>query len=154
LPQHIRKNGSIPVYGSNGQIGLHNIAITNGPTIIVGRKGSIGEIKYSDVPCWIIDTAYYVRPLVQIDLRFLYRLLNSLNLSELNKSSAIPGLNRDDVYKLNIALPPLPEQRRIATVIDAQLVAVEKVKKAAEEQMALISAMPSSILRQAFSGEI
>jgi type I restriction enzyme S subunit len=110
LQQHVRKNGDIPVYGSNGQIGLHNIAMTNGTTIIVGRKGSIGEVKYSDVPCWIIDTAYYVKPLVETDLKFLYNLLDILNLEKLDKSSAIPGLNRDDVYKLLIALPPSPNR--------------------------------------------
>lgn len=58
LPDRDRTGGSVPVFGSNGIVGYHNIAITQAPTIIIGRKGSIGQINYSEVPCWPIDTTY------------------------------------------------------------------------------------------------
>jgi type I restriction enzyme S subunit len=150
LAQHSRECGNVPVYGSNGIIGYHNIPMTDGPTIIVGRKGSIGKVKYSEIPCWIIDTAYYVKPSVNCDLEFLYRLLAGLNLGKLDKSSAIPGLNRDDVYNITIPLPPLAEQRRIATIIEKKLAAVEKAKKAAAEQQEAVGALAKVYLREVF----
>ncbi|HWO42235.1 MAG TPA: restriction endonuclease subunit S, partial [Candidatus Eisenbacteria bacterium] len=60
LPESAREGGQVPVFGSNGEVGRHNEALTSGPTIIIGRKGSFGEVNYSAVACWPIDTTYYV----------------------------------------------------------------------------------------------
>ena len=43
----VRKEGTVPVYGSNGIIGYNNQYLVKGPGIIIGRKGSVGEIKFS-----------------------------------------------------------------------------------------------------------
>src|SRR5512139_1075140 len=72
LPSNRRIPGTIPVYGSNGIVGYHVQALTTGPTIIVGRKGSIGEVHFSPVPCWPIDTTYYIEhPKLDSDLIWL-----------------------------------------------------------------------------------
>lgn len=55
-----RDGGKYSVYGSNGAVGSHSVALTDGPAIIVGRKGSFGEVAYSPDPCWPIDTTYYI----------------------------------------------------------------------------------------------
>jgi type I restriction enzyme S subunit len=154
LPKQNRIKGKVPVYGSNGQIDYHNKSITKGETIIVGRKGSIGEVHYSNIGCWVIDTAYYIKLLLEIDIKYLFFLLKTLNLSDLNKASAIPGLNRDDVYKIDVDLPTLDEQKRIVNIIETKLTAVEKAKKLIDEQSAYINALPSSILQKAFQGEL
>lgn len=53
LPQEIRNGkGSVNVYGSNGVVGVHDAAVTRGPTIIVGRKGSVGEVHLSSEGCY------------------------------------------------------------------------------------------------------
>ena len=62
--------GSIPVYGSNGIVGFHNQALTKGPAVIIGRKGTVGEIHYSSVPCWPIDTTFFITDSDQLLLRF------------------------------------------------------------------------------------
>ena len=59
LKENRRQPGHVPVFGSNGIVGWHNEATTSGPTIVIGRKGSIGEINWSDVPCFPIDTTYF-----------------------------------------------------------------------------------------------
>lgn len=119
LREDRRRAGKIPVYGSNGIVGWHDEAITHGTTIIIGRKGSIGEINYSDVPCFPIDTTYFVETTkLPCDLRWLYYALIALDLTKLNKSAAVPGLNRDDAYEKKIPLPPLTEQQRIAAILD------------------------------------
>lgn len=119
LRSDIRQPGDVPVYGSNGQVGWHNKSYTDGPTLIIGRKGSIGEVHYSDVACFPIDTTYYVdktkRP---CDLKWLYYMLLEADLTRLNKSAAVPGLNRDDAYRECIPFPPLDEQKRIAAILE------------------------------------
>ena len=56
-----RIEGEVAVYGSNGIIGYHNTSIVDFQTIIIGRKGSVGESNLSFKPCWVIDTAYYTK---------------------------------------------------------------------------------------------
>lgn len=119
LKEESRRSGTIPVYGSNGVVGWHDKALTRGATIVIGRKGSIGEVNWSNGPCFPIDTTYYVdkteRP---CDLRWLYYTLVKLDLTRLNKSAAIPGLNRDDAYEQRIRFPDVPEQEQIAALLD------------------------------------
>ena len=119
LPEALRKPGPHPVFGSNGQVGSHTEALTDGQTIIIGRKGSIGEISYSPESCWPIDTTYFIdRSCTKQNIRWLSRALVYLRLTELNKSAAVPGLNREDAYRKKLLLPPLAEQRRIASILD------------------------------------
>jgi type I restriction enzyme S subunit len=119
LKAECRIHGNVPVYGSNGVVGWHDEAITDGPTIIIGRKGSIGEINWSDHPCFPIDTTYYVRKTKKpCNLRWLYFTLVKLDLTRLNKSAAVPGLNRDDAYRQMIPFPKLNEQEAIARYLD------------------------------------
>ena len=118
LKETDRKGGDVPVYGSNGIVGWHDEALTKGETLIVGRKGSIGEVHFSKVPCWAIDTTYFIeKTKVPCDFTWLYYTLKALDLTRLNKSAAIPGLNREDAYEQKIPLPPLTKQKRIASLL-------------------------------------
>src|SRR4051794_11249799 len=108
LKEERRRPGHVPVYGSNGIVGLHDQAITHSPTIIVGRKGSLGEVHYSAVPCFPIDTTYYVDDTkLPCDLRWLYFTLLQLDLTRFNKAAAVPGLNREDAYRQLIPCPDI-----------------------------------------------
>lgn len=133
LPAKLRKNGTVPVYGSNGLVGYHDSSLTNGPTIVVGRKGSIGKINFSKIPAWPIDTTYFVNLKKEIvDLDWLCYVLPNLGLENLNKSSAVPGLNRKDAYRKNIMLPPLKDQKRIVKILDQADALRQKRKQAIE----------------------
>lgn len=119
LKEENRRSGKVPVYGSNGVVGWHDKAVTRGATIVIGRKGSIGEVNWSNGPCFPIDTTYYVEKTERpCDLRWLYYTLLKLDLTRLNKSAAVPGLNRDDAYEQRIPFPDVPEQERIAALLD------------------------------------
>ena len=111
-------DGYYPVYGSNGIIDYHDKPLTNGPTIIVGRKGTVGAVHYSPVPCWPIDTTFYLtKKNDQESLRFKYYLLKSLGLEKMNSDSAVPGLNREAVHSLTVQIPSSYEQRVIAYIL-------------------------------------
>jgi type I restriction enzyme S subunit len=117
LPKRKRNpEGGIPVYGSNGITGYHDEALIE-KGIIIGRKGSIGEVEYSEKPFWPIDTTFYVEDSPDRDIRFTYYLLKSLPLQEMNSDSAVPGLNRNAAHNLRISVPDLKEQKRIAHIL-------------------------------------
>jgi type I restriction enzyme S subunit len=118
LPEHGRKaSGSVPVFGSNGLVSLHDSPLTKGPTAVIGRKGTVGAVHYSSVPCWPIDTTFWVSEPDTETLRFKYYLLKSLGLDRMNSDSAVPGLNREAAHARRIVVPPLPQQRAIAHIL-------------------------------------
>lgn len=118
LPAHTRQPGRFGVFGSNGIVGTHVEACVEGPGIVVGRKGSVGEITYCSDAFWPIDTTYYVVNKGKHNWRFLYHLLCHYDLTGLNSHSAVPGLNRDDAYSIAVMLPQRGEQDDIASVLD------------------------------------
>lgn len=120
LPARDRsESGEYAVVSSAGCTGSHNVPLTTGPSIVIGRKGTIGSAYYCPNPVWPIDTTFYVEPSSSTDIRFAYYLLSSLPLNEMNNDSAVPGLNRAQAEGLKISLPTLPEQRAIAATLGA-----------------------------------
>ena len=106
LPERERVSGNIPVYSSAGATGWHNHYLVNSCGIVIGRKGTIGTIYWVSEPFYCIDTAFYITPKdSKYDLIFIYYLLQTLNLHELNEDSAVPGLNRNTVYSQEILVP-------------------------------------------------
>ena len=121
LPKKKRIDGPYPVMGSNGISGYHNEYLIEGPGIVVGRKGSAGEVTYIENNFFPIDTTYYVKLAEpeHTDILYIYHLLKSLDLPNLRGGAGIPGLNRNDVYsKHKLPLPPLEVQQEIVAEIE------------------------------------
>ncbi len=101
LKQNDRIPGSVPVYGSGGVVGYHNESLVNSPGIIVGRKGNVGSVYWSDYDFFPIDTVYYVR--TDVNLHYAYYNLRDQNF--INNDAAVPGLNRNQAYSLPFQVP-------------------------------------------------
>lgn len=120
LPERERsKTGEFRVVSSAGFVDTHKEALTTGPAVVVGRKGSIGTLWYSKEPVFPIDTTFWVEGSDDVDLRFAYYLLHTVPLSSMNNDSAVPGLNRVEAESLDVDLPPLSIQRGIAATLGA-----------------------------------
>lgn len=130
LKEEVRKAGDVDVFGSNGKVGSHNEHWLDAPGVLVGRKGTVGAVHYTENPFWPIDTTYYVRPTGDDRLRYLFYLLDYLPLKILNAATGVPGLSRRDAYALLGAFPPPDEQAAIARVLDAVDVAIERARGA------------------------
>ncbi len=102
LKADTRLEGDIPVYGSSGIVGAHNEALVKGCGIIVGRKGNVGSVFWSHDSFYPIDTVYFVTS--KHALPFLYFALKNSKFN--NSDAAVPGLNRDAAYAVEIMLPP------------------------------------------------
>ena len=120
LKQENRKTGEYPVYGSNGIVGYHNEYLVKGPFVIIGRKGTAGAVTYSEKSGFPIDTTFYVKLLDEkkVNLKYLYFILRTLGLDKINTQAGVPGLNRNDAYKLKIPLPPIVAQDEIVKEIE------------------------------------
>ena len=100
-----RRPGRVPVYGSGGLTGWHDTPLVDVPSIILGRKGTVGSLYWESRPFFPIDTVFYVK--TTRPLTYCYELLKTLSLSEMNTDAAVPGLNRENVYRLLVPNAPL-----------------------------------------------
>jgi type I restriction enzyme S subunit len=110
LPAAARTAGEFPVYGSGGLVGLHDAGLIDGPAVIVGRKGTVGAVYWSERGCFPIDTTFYVVPRGagpggRVPMEFAFCMLSQLGLDGMNSDSAVPGLNRSDVLALQVRMP-------------------------------------------------
>jgi type I restriction enzyme S subunit len=118
LPASKRDNGKFLVFGSNGIVGSHSEPLVKTEGIIVGRKGSYGEVHLSNSPFFPIDTTYYVDNLFSQPLKYWFYQLKTLPLTELNRSAAIPGLNREDAYSQFYSTSSASRTKMIADKLD------------------------------------
>jgi type I restriction enzyme S subunit len=128
LPGRDRESGAVPVYGSNGIVGFHNKPLIRAPGIVIGRKGTAGSVHFATSDFWPIDTTYYVEPRAAFDEKWLYYVLVNKGLDHLNQTTGVPGLNRNDVYKLPIHCPTVTEQAKIATILASVDDAIERTQ--------------------------
>lgn len=151
LPKPKRKHGgSYPVYGANGEKERTDEFFYGKPSIIVGRKGSAGEINLTEEKFWPLDVAYFATfDEKKYDLKFLYNLLLTLELPKLAKGVK-PGINRNDVYALDVKIPPLLEQRRIVKILDEVFGGVGEAKENTERNLQNSRALFESYLSGIF----
>ncbi len=146
--------GQYPVYGSSGKVGQHSQALTSKATLLIGRKGSIGAVYYSPEPCWPIDTTYFAEEREDIDLRFFEYLLKGLNLRTLDKSTAVPGLSRDDYNAVQVAIAPLQEQKLIVAEIEKQFSRLDEAVANLKRVKANLKRYKAATLKAAVEGKL
>ena len=150
-PKDRNPNGLYPAYGANGEKDRTDKFYRDSPSIIVGRKGSAGEITLTEDRFWPLDVTYFVEfDRQQYDLQFLYYLLVTLDLPSLAKGVK-PGINRNEVYALPVSLPPLPEQQRIVTLLDEAFDGIATAKTNAEKNLQNARAIFESHLQSVFT---
>ncbi|MBK9130135.1 MAG: restriction endonuclease subunit S [Gammaproteobacteria bacterium] len=147
-------SGSVPVYGSSGRVGVHSNALTKKPALIVGRKGSVGEVYHSPVPCWPIDTVYFAEESEDGDLKYFEYLLKGLRLSKLDKSTAVPGLSRDDYNAVEVAIAPLDQQKRIVAEIEKQFSRLDEGVANLKRVKANLKRYKAAVLKAAVEGRL
>lgn len=118
------EEGNIPVYGTGGYMLSVNERISDCDAIGIGRKGTIDKPQYLRAPFWTVDTLFFLTAKVGIDLDFAYNLSQVIGWRKYDESTGVPSLSKNNIEKIPISLPSLPEQRAIAsyfTNLDAQI---------------------------------
>lgn len=119
LPKEQFQEGEIPVFGSTSILGYHNLSKVNAPGIITGRSGTLGKFQIAKENFWPHNTTLWVKDFKGNDVLFCYYMLQCLDFASLNSGGAVPTLNRNLLNSFVVNLPPLPTQRKIATILSA-----------------------------------
>ncbi len=146
LPSQSRILGNIPIYSSSGVSGYHRAKMCDGPGVITGRYGTIGQIFFSRSPYWPLNTTLYVQDFKGNDELFVYYFLKQIDWEKYSDKSAVPGVNRNDVHQEDVKFPPLPEQKVIASVLSSLDDKIDLLHR----QNATLEAMAETLFRQWF----
>ena len=143
-----RVPGKFPVYGSGGTDSSHREPLIEHPTVVVGRKGTVGSLHWAPHGCWPIDTTYFVTS--QLPLTFVYRLLQHLPLANMNTDAAVPGLNRSNAYRLRVPYSGVELVSEFVKVANGLQVRID----ANERQARLLTHLRDALLPELVSGEV
>ncbi len=144
-------DGLYPAYGANGIKSRSDKYLCESKSIIIGRKGSAGELTLTEDRFWPLDVTYFVKfDAAKYDLTFVYYLLSLLNLPDL-ATGVKPGINRNRVYELQVKTPSLSEQQRIVAILDQAFADIEKARANVEKNLRNARELFDSYLNQVFS---
>ena len=147
------RDGPFPVGGSNGIIGYHDTAIANGPGITVGRSGSAGKVTYFEQDFWPHNTALYVKDFHGNDPLFTRYFFSHLDLSRFKTGASVPTLDRNTFKMLPVAVPPLPEQKKIAHILSTVQRAIEAQERIIQTTTELKKALMHKLFTEGLRNE-
>lgn len=134
-------------------------ALSDGDIVFARTGGTTGKSFLIRDPPPSVFASYLIRLRVkrEVDAEYLYAFFQSdgywRQIRTNARGGAQPNVNATLLSNLDLPLPPLPEQRRIAAILTEQMAAVERARKAAEEQLAAAKALPAAYLRTVFNSE-
>jgi len=114
------EEGSIPCYGTGGIMRYVDKFLSEEESVLIPRKGSLNNLYHINKPFWTVDTLFWT----QIDSskifpKFLYYNFKTIDFASKDVGSAVPSLTTSLLNKVEILIPPLPEQKAIASILSA-----------------------------------
>jgi type I restriction enzyme, S subunit len=146
LPVQNRIGGIFPIIGSNGIVGYHNECKVDAPGVVTGRSGSIGEVFFVKNDFWALNTSLYVKEFYGNDERYTYYFLQHFDLTRFGTGTGVPTLNRNNVHSEKIIIPPLPEQKKIASILTSVDDVIEKTEAQISKLQDLKKGMMTELL--------
>ena len=119
LPSQNRKPGKVPIVSSSGISDYHSEVGVKGPGVVTGRYGTIGQVFLIKEDYWPLNTTLWVKDFHGNDPHFASYLLRTVDFQSCSDKSSVPGVNRNDLHRIPVLLPPLAEQKAIAAVLGA-----------------------------------
>ena len=112
-------DGNIPIYGTGGLMGYAKTALYDKPSVLIGRKGTIGKVKYVEHPFWTIDTLFYT--IINTDIvtpKYLYYVMSLIDLKNYNEGTTIPSLRTETLNRLEFNIPSIEEQEIVLSCLN------------------------------------
>lgn len=150
LPLPQRRTGSVPVFAATGINGYHDEAKAKGPGVVTGRSGSLGVVTFIDRDYWPLNTTLWVKEFRKVTPLYTFYLLSSLDLRGFNSGAAVPTLNRNDVHKIPVVIPPWS----LLNQFDSYILPMYKLKNNLSEKIANLRRTRDLLLPRLVSGEL
>ena len=154
LPKDDRTPAGFPYVASAGVIAHTPEALVQDDVLVIGRKGNVGSVQLVHGGAWPSDTTFYVVPSPEIDIRYLALQLTSAGLRQGDQSTAIPGLPREYLETVPVAIAPQAEQTRVVNELERRLAHVDVAERTIERALRRIERACVSVLNAAARGDL
>ena len=155
LPKRLREKGKYDLVTSSGIKDSHVDYKVEGPGVVTGRSGSIGNVFYIHNNFWPLNTSLYIKDFKENNERYIYYFLKSFDLSRYSSGSGVPTLNRNFVHdELVVSTINIQEQKEIVTILDKLNELTQSSISNYEKELENLEELNKSILQKAFSGEL
>ena len=125
--------GKVPIYGTGGFMGYASEALYSKPSVLIGRKGTIGKVRYVDHPFWTVDTLFYTKVNEELIVpRYLYYLMSLIDLNSYNEGTTIPSLRTETLNRLEFDVPDIENQEKVLSLlepIDIRIKLIENINE-------------------------
>jgi len=150
ITKNQQKTGTVPVISSGGIKSWHSEAKVAGPGVVIGRKGSIGTVRYTESDYWPHDTTLWSTDFRGNFPLFVYYRLSVLDLARLDSGAANPALNRNFLHEEIVSWPGPDEQRDIA----AALATIDRKLAHHQKKRAALNDLFQTTLHQLMTAQI
>lgn len=147
-----RIEGPYPYYGANGIQGYINDFIFNEELVLLAEDGGHfydpdrGIAYKVNGKTWVNNHAHVLSPKSNIDINYLWRVLENLDIKEYVNGTTRAKLTKSNALQIKIPLPPLAEQKRIAAILDK----ANEIKVKHELTLAKLNVLAQSIFIDMF----
>ncbi len=142
-----QRHGPYPVISSSGPKSFHSEYKLQGPGVIIGRKGSLGTVYYSEGKYWPHDTTLWIKNFHGNYPRFVYYFLQTMGFERLDAGASNPTLNRNHIHTIPVMWPSLLVQQRIAGI----LTAYDELIENSQRRIKILEAMARGLYRKALA---
>ena len=143
-------DGTIPIFGSGGVMRYGTTAIFDKPSVLIPRKGTIGNVMYVDEPFWTVDTMFYTRFRLPNMEKILYYQLCDYNLASMSTGAAVPSMTTAILNSLEIEVPPDDLRVKFDMAVEPMFAQKRLLKK----QNASLAAARDMLLPRLMKGEV
>ena len=124
-----KSDDAIPVYGSGGVFKYTSSYLYDGIAVLFGRKGTLGKPIMTNGKIWVVDTMYYLTYSPELDPKFNYFQLQCFDWVPHITQTALPSIVASEIVSCSFAFPPLWEQKKIASFLEAELAKIDIVQR-------------------------
>ena len=142
------QTGDIPVFGTGGYMTSVNKYLHDGETVCIGRKGTINKPFYYNGKIWTVDTLFYTHSFKNLIPRFCFNLFEKINWLHFNEASGVPSLSKSTIENIEVNIPEVSEQKKIAAFLKKIEERIETQNKIIEELKLLKSTLCNLLFSQ------
>lgn len=143
------EDGEYPIMGTGGEFGRGNSYLHRGPSVLLGRKGTIDKPIFVDFPFWSVDTAYFTEIYPETHPRYFFYLCRNIQFDKIKYGSAVPSMTQEVLNQVLFPVPSLEEQTAIADYLDKETARIDEVVGKKKRLIELLKEERLAIINQA-----
>jgi type I restriction enzyme S subunit len=120
----------------------------------MGRYGSTDSVFYIEQDFWPHNTALFVTDFQGNEKRWCYYMLRTISKGDYAGKSAVPGVDRKDLYEIVVPVPPRTEQLQVAESLDSRLAELNRATEKTYHEIDLIREYRTRLISDVVTGQL